>query len=61
VVVITSGLGTNIENLPFNEVFCVCVLETQCPKVLKEFFENSETGLRLSFVNFQASLFHETK
>jgi hypothetical protein len=34
--------------------------ETQCPKVLKQFFEKSETGLWLSFAQSQASLCHET-
>jgi hypothetical protein len=35
--------------------------ETQCTKVQKQFFENGETELCLSFVHSQASLFHETK
>jgi hypothetical protein len=58
VVVITSGLGKNSEALLFIEVFFMS--ETQCPQVLKQFFENRETELWLSFAQSQASRFHDT-
>jgi hypothetical protein len=52
VVVTTSTLGKNIENLFMSE--------TQCPTVLRQFYDNSETELWISFTQSKASLFHET-
>jgi hypothetical protein len=57
VIVITFSLGKDTENLNFIEV--IFMSETQCPKVLEEFFENSETELWLSSALSQASIFHE--
>jgi hypothetical protein len=59
VVVITFSLGKDTENLTFIEV--IFMSEIQCPKVLEQFFEDSETELWLSFAHSQASIFHETK
>jgi hypothetical protein len=57
VVVITSSLGKNTESLHSVEVFLMS--ETHSPKVLKQFFENTEKELWLSFAHSQASLLHE--
>jgi hypothetical protein len=50
-VAISSSLGKNTENISVVKFFLV----TECPKVLKQYLENNETELWLSF----ASLFHE--
>jgi hypothetical protein len=44
----------------FQRISFCCASETQCPKALQQFFQNSEINLWLCFARSQASLSLET-